>query len=150
MNYLDDLVENIYDKLEIKPGQIHMNTICAKLNLTLIKAPTRSRHTHMRNRDYIFIDDRKHEQEQLEEFSHELGHYFLHDGGSLRIKNVYYEYQERQANNFAERFLVPFFALRQIELPPNRADAVYFLETKFNIRRDLAKKTAFTLRENSI
>lgn len=140
MNYLDELVESVYEKLRIEPGEVYMHTICVKLNLILIKAPTRSRHAHMQGRNYVFIDDRRSYKEQLADFAHELGHYLLHDGGSLRIKNVYYEYQEKQANNFAERFLVPMSALLKLELPTNRIEAVYFIESKFNVSVELAKK----------
>lgn len=140
MTYLDDMIYRIYDQLEIKPGQIYMRMICAKLNIKLIVDKIDSRNAKINGQDYIFLNETTKEYERLYDFAHELGHFFLHTGNQFKSNTVYVDYQERQANNFADRFLVPLHEIDKLEMPADRAAATYLVETKFNVTTELAKK----------
>ncbi|MBC2166190.1 ImmA/IrrE family metallo-endopeptidase [Listeria booriae] len=140
MYNLDEMVARIYKELEIEAGKIYMHTICAKLNIILRVCEEESSHMVYRGTYYIIVDSRNSPQAQTFDFAHELAHFLLHDGNQRKSSRVYIEYQERQANNFAERFLVPMFLLRQLELPNDRADAAYLVEKTFKVDAELAKK----------
>ncbi|EAC9719910.1 ImmA/IrrE family metallo-endopeptidase [Listeria monocytogenes] len=140
MNYLDDMIYRIYKELEIEVGNVLPHTVCAKLGVVLKYSFENSFHSQYLGDYYIVLDSSKTQQEQLYDFAHELGHFMLHAGNQFKSKQVYIDYQEKQAHNFAERFLVPFHALATVDYTKSRMEILYFVTQKFNVSKKLAKK----------
>ncbi|EAD0633348.1 ImmA/IrrE family metallo-endopeptidase [Listeria monocytogenes] len=140
MNYLDDMIYRIYKELDIEAGRILPHHVCAKLNVILKYNFETSFHSYFDKTYYIVLDSTKTQQEQLYDFAHELGHFFLHAGNQFKSKQVYIDYQEKQANNFAERFLVPFHALDAVDYTKSRMEILYDVEQTFNVSKELAQK----------
>ncbi|MBC1744525.1 ImmA/IrrE family metallo-endopeptidase [Listeria seeligeri] len=140
MNYLDDMIYRIYEKLEIEAGNILPHNVCAKLNIILRYTDEASFHGYYEGTYYIILNESKTQQEQLYDFTHELGHFMLHAGNQFKSRQVYIDYQEKQADNFAERFLVPLHLLRKVDYEKTRAEVLYYVMQKFNVSKKLAKK----------
>ncbi|HAA4850096.1 TPA_asm: hypothetical protein GEU60_00390 [Listeria monocytogenes] len=140
MNYLDDMIYRIYKELEIEAGRILPHTICAKLNIILKRNIENSFHGYYEGVYYIVLNDTKTQQEQLYDFAHELGHFFLHEGNQFKSRQVYIDYQEKQADNFAQRFLIPLHALDVLDYTKSRMEILYDVEQTFNVSIELAQK----------
>lgn len=85
MNYLDDMIYRIYEKLEIEAGNVLPHNVCAKLNLILRYADEASFHGYYEGTYYIILNESKTQQEQLYDFAHELGHLCYTRGISLKV-----------------------------------------------------------------
>src|SRR5689334_14681066 len=67
----------------------------------------------------IFLNPDHSEEKQRELFFHELGHPLLHCGNQILMNNKSFrDLQESQANQFQLYAAIPFFMLKQLELPP--------------------------------
>ncbi|WP_239255370.1 ImmA/IrrE family metallo-endopeptidase [Listeria ilorinensis] len=141
--YIERLVNDLYANLALQPGNLDIADLCNQLEIDLDYWEKGSQVLNANSfieKTTIALNVGSSEKEQLFDFAHELGHYFLHPGNRRKSKKIYIDYVESQANQFAERFLVPFFALDQFELPPFKADAVLFVADYFNVSYHLAHK----------
>ncbi|GMR66896.1 ImmA/IrrE family metallo-endopeptidase [Bacillus sp. MN7755] len=135
---LEDYIQHLYQSLSIfVPEQIDMMEIAKKLNILLYFAPFGS-HAMQRNQiSNLVIDNRISQQEQWEDFGHETCHILFHSGNQLLMHQMFLDYQEAKAKNFAQQFCVPTFMLRKI--PPLQLKA-YIISEKFNVTTQFAEK----------
>jgi Zn-dependent peptidase ImmA (M78 family) len=89
----------------------------------------------------IFLNPDEPEEKQREVFFHELGHPLLHVGDQTKMKNhSLRDLQEAQANQFQLYAAIPFFMLKELELPSYEYQIVSMIQSVFKVPKSLAKK----------
>ncbi|EUJ64819.1 ImmA/IrrE family metallo-endopeptidase [Listeria fleischmannii] len=142
LTLLEEKVKGLYEELEIQtPRDLDMQEICSKLNIKFKLWDYGSEAGTINNKPYICIDKRLNFREQWGDFGHELGHIIKHCGNQKHLPATFVEYQEIQANHFAEHFLVPTFILNRINFPPFPCEEnIFYLMKLFPVDRTIAKK----------
>lgn len=135
--HLEDYIRDLYTSIGVtKPEQLDPRIIAPKLGFTVVYLSFDS----VSYDNIIYIDSRLPEEEQWQEFCHELGHVISHSGNQAKTHILFREYQEWKANNFAFQACVPTFMLNQIQLPINEERAIDKIQLLFNVDCDFAKK----------
>lgn len=134
---LEDSIKEFYQKLDINsPKQLNMREIARRLNIKLTFLNISSR-TY---KGEIIIDSRLSPEEQWLEFAHELCHVLLQYGNQIiTLNNLFIEYQEWKANNFALHFCVPTFMLRKYNIN-NTNEGIRIIKNKFYVTDEIAQK----------
>ncbi|MBT2696387.1 ImmA/IrrE family metallo-endopeptidase [Bacillus sp. ISL-40] len=89
----------------------------------------------------IFLDPDETEENQRKIFFHELGHPILHCGDQTKnMSKKFRELQEAQANRFQLYAAIPFFMLKELELPPFEYQIIKLIQMVFKVPESLAKK----------
>lgn len=134
--HLEDYIKSLYTSIGItKSEQLGIRSVGAKMRLKVIFAPLNSF-----TNEVICIDTRLSEQEQWQQFGHELCHVLWHCGNQFAIPLSFREYQEWKANNFAYHFCVPTFMLDEMKLDREYYKAIYQIQKAFNVDENFAKK----------
>ena len=136
-NHSEDYVNHMYQSININhPHQLDPEDIAARNGLSLVymKAPS------MRMGNIIVINEELSEEEQWQQFGHELCHALWHSGNQLRMPVPFRVYQEYKANNFAQYACIPSFMLRNMKLPKNEEIALSIIQREFKVNRTFAKK----------
>ncbi|MED4685712.1 protein of unknown function [Bacillus mycoides] len=135
---LEDYMQHLYQSLSIfVPEQMDMMKIAQKLNIWLYFVPIGSCAIKRNGLASIILDERKSQQEQFEDFGHEVAHLLFHAGNQLNMPKMFMDYQEAKAKNFELHFCIPTFMLRN--LPPSHLTAHFIAET-FNVSLQFAEK----------
>jgi Zn-dependent peptidase ImmA (M78 family) len=138
---IEDYVQKLYHHLSIHvPEQIDMIDIAAKLDVWLHFECIGSKAIERNGIYSIFIDNRISNQEQWQDFGHELCHALIHCGNQLQLPKDFISFQESKARNFALHFCIPTFMLEKLELPTMKKEAIEFIAMTFNVTTDFAKK----------
>ncbi|MCG5104671.1 ImmA/IrrE family metallo-endopeptidase [Oceanobacillus alkalisoli] len=134
---LEDSVKYLYKDLGIYcPHQLDMMEIADYLGIKVYFLDISSRVY----KKEIIIDSRLSPEQQWEDFGHELCHLLLQYGNQiLHLNNLFLEYQERKANNFALHFCVPTFILLKYEIV-NMNEGIHFITKTFNVTERFAQK----------
>ncbi|MGX2958010.1 ImmA/IrrE family metallo-endopeptidase [Peribacillus sp. JNUCC 23] len=134
---LEDWIKEFYYRLDIsRPYQLNLLEISARLGLIV-------NYERMTSRFYeqdIIIDERLSEQEQWQDFAHELCHILRHNGNQFTMSKLFLDLQENQANHFAYHFCIPTFMLLKMQIPDDRNQAIYFLANTFSVTLEFAEK----------
>jgi Zn-dependent peptidase ImmA (M78 family) len=89
----------------------------------------------------IFLNPDEPAEKQNEVFFHELGHPILHCGDqSKNMNKKFQELQEAQANQFQLYAAIPFFMLKDLELPKYEYQIIKLIQSVFKVPVSLAKK----------
>ncbi|EAZ84533.1 phage related protein [Bacillus sp. B14905] len=135
--HLEDYIKDLFTSINVMyPKQLDPMIIGHKLGFEVIYLPIDS----VSYDNIIYIDSRLSEQEQWQEFCHELGHVISHSGNQTKTPPLFREYQEWKANNFALQACVPTFMLNKIKLPINEEKAINKISLLFNVEYDFAQK----------
>ncbi|MGE7984886.1 ImmA/IrrE family metallo-endopeptidase [Lysinibacillus fusiformis] len=135
--HLEDYIRDLFTSIGVtKPNQLDPRIIGPKLGFTVIYLPIDS----VSYDNIIIIDSRLSEQEQWQEFCHELGHVISHSGNQTKTHPLFREYQEWKANNFALHASVPTFMLNKIKLPIDEERAIIKICLLFNVEYDFAER----------
>lgn len=135
--HLEDYIKDLFTSINVmNPKQLDPMIIGHKLGFEVIYLPIDS----VSYDNIIYIDSRLSEQEQWQEFCHELGHVISHSGNQTKTPPLFREYQEWKANNFALQACVPTFMLNKIKLPINEEKAINKISLLFNVEYDFAQK----------
>jgi Zn-dependent peptidase ImmA (M78 family) len=138
---LEEEIKKMYLTFGIRrPDQIELFSIAYKLDIWVHIADYESQSCERDGLLSIVLDIYKSEQEQWEDFGHELAHILWHGGNQLDLSDSFVEYQEIKANNFALQFCVPTFMLLESGLPPLWNEAVLFVMETFNVTEEFARK----------
>lgn len=136
-NHLEEYVMQLLNRIDIyHPHQLNVENIYPRLRLSIHYIP----HDAMFVAGNMFLDSRKSEAVQWQDFGHELCHALWHAGDQALIPLSMREYQEWKAENFAQNLCVPSFMLRNMELPAYERQAVWMIMEKFNVTREFAEK----------
>ncbi|MFD1416253.1 ImmA/IrrE family metallo-endopeptidase [Oceanobacillus jeddahense] len=153
MSYLkvEKFVEALYKRLNIQnPEELSISTIAEALKIEIIYSETIS----MRIDNFIVLPHPSN-QNIWQNFGHELGHYFFHEGDQRFMHSLFIDLQENQANHFAYHFCIPTFMLHQLQIenvydivqhfPVEFPFALHRLEMYRNKHITLYEKPAFYL-----
>ncbi|WP_370222090.1 ImmA/IrrE family metallo-endopeptidase [Cytobacillus sp.] len=89
----------------------------------------------------VFLKSDASEENQRETFFHEFGHTALHCGDQFNMPNKpFRELQEFQANQFQMYAAIPFFMLKDLELPKYEYQIVLMIQNTFKVSSKLARK----------
>ncbi|WP_134705133.1 ImmA/IrrE family metallo-endopeptidase [Ammoniphilus sp. YIM 78166] len=124
-----------------RPERINLETLCGFLGIKFKYTPASFSLTRTKNGETkIFVAKDTDYFEQRKQFAHEIGHTLRHGGVQLAATKEYEEYLDHQADNFAERLLVPTHLLAQLDFPDDMNAAVGIVAEIFDVDLDLAKK----------
>lgn len=141
---IEEYIMDFYGSLSIyTPSEIDIYHIASEMDIWIHYHNDESQVYKNNNGLYsIFLDQRLSSQEQWQDFGHELGHVIKHVGNQHKLRRMFRELQESQANNFMYHFCVPTFMLLNYNLTnyTNVNDGVDFVSETFNVTKDFAKK----------
>ncbi|MBT2722274.1 ImmA/IrrE family metallo-endopeptidase [Bacillus sp. ISL-46] len=145
MNYvltpLEEEIKKMYLSFGIRrPDQIELFSIANHLDVWVHIADYESQACERDGLLSIVLDIYKSEQEQWEDFGHELAHILWHGGNQLDMSDSFAEFQEVKANNFALQFCVPTFMLLESGLPSTWNEAILYVMETFNVTEHFARK----------
>ncbi len=137
MNNTELFIKQLYESLKItEPYQLTIENIANKIDLSIHYWEFTTRLTKYSNEHHIFINEQISNQEQWQEFGHEMCHYAWHDGSQQFIRESFATYQEQKANYFAYHFCVPSFMLERLKVNNVRDMMDMFnINFEFAIRR---------------
>lgn len=124
------------------PDQIDLHALCATYGIEVRKIRGRSRahaHPSQPNRFVIAVDERLDPASRRVKIAHELGHLLLHEGVQPTSSEWMIDWQESQANHFAEHLLLPFFMVAPLVIDCSRYDAPALLAHRFVVPMALAR-----------
>lgn len=132
---LEDLVKELYHKIDVKDPDYVIEDIASKLgvNLSYFKLPFTIPGT-------ININPTHSKKEQKEVFAHELYHNLYHVGIQLDMPEQFRLMQEYKAFNFAMHFCIPTFMLKHLDFPKYRCHAVSMIADTFGTTDTFADK----------
>ncbi len=143
MTTLEKNIHDLYIFLSIdSPDDIEMYYIAENLDIWIHYWNRGSKMQCVNGLYSIVLDERKANREQWQDFGHELGHVIKHVGSQHKLRQMFRELQENQANNFMYHFCVPTFMLLKYNLTNyiNVNDGVDFVADTFNVTKEFAKK----------
>jgi Zn-dependent peptidase ImmA (M78 family) len=136
---LEDWIKDFYSHLGIyHPHQLDLLEIAARMGLYI-------HFQRFGSRIYdgeIILDERLTDQEQWQEFAHELCHLYRQYGNQLAMNKQFLTLQEAQAENFALHFCIPTFMIRRYEIA-NFLDVeagVPFIAKEFGVTEKFARE----------
>lgn len=136
-NNLEEYILQLLNRISIfHPHQLNIENIYPRLGLSLHLIPYDSMYVA----GNVFLDSRKSENQQWQDFGHELCHALWHAGDQALIPLSMREYQEWKAENFAQHLCIPSFMLNNINLPAYERDAIWLIQETFSVEHDFAKK----------
>lgn len=137
-SHTEDFVKEFYIKMGIfEPQQLDFRTVAKKLGITVFWWSRPSQALFLDDFAYVFLDERLSEQQQWQDFCHELCHVLLHVGDQDRMSESFRQYQEFKANHFMYHACVPTFMLKKINHKNLTAE---YISTVFNVDKDFAQK----------
>ncbi|MFE1630927.1 ImmA/IrrE family metallo-endopeptidase [Brevibacillus reuszeri] len=126
-----------------EPEQIDLHRLCETYGIEIIEINGRSRahgHPTLKNRYIIAVDERLEPAYQRVKIAHELGHLLLHEGVQPQSTTWMIDWQESQANHFAEHLLLPFFMISPLLADCSRFDAPALLAQRFRVPLSMASR----------
>lgn len=140
---LEKKIEKIYiDNGIFNLNDLEVSKVASALNIGIeytLSGP--SRVIWDEDATVIFLNGKDSAVKQREIFFHELAHPILHCGDQTYMHaKEFREYQEQQANQFQLYAAIPFFMLKELELPKYEKQAIYFIAAAFKVSIKLAKK----------
>lgn len=136
-NNVEQYVMQLLNRIDIyHPHQLNAEEITSRLGLTVA-------YLHFKSAcidGHIFLDSRKDDAEQWEDFGHELCHALWHAGDQAVLPISMTEYQEWRADSFALNLCIPSFMLDQLQLPDYERQAVWILMEKFDVSKAFAER----------
>ncbi|QRG68701.1 ImmA/IrrE family metallo-endopeptidase [Brevibacillus choshinensis] len=125
-----------------QPEQIDLHRLCTQFDIDILEIAGRSRtHAHPKapERYIIAVDERLEPVERRVKIAHELGHLLLHVGIQPHSNEWMIDWQESQANHFAEHLLLPLFMVSPLLAECDRYHAPAYLAQRFQVPLSLAR-----------
>lgn len=139
--HTEDYIKTFYFKMGIsKPQELKFQTIAEQLGINVFYWSDTSQALFMGNKGFIFLNEQLSQQQQWQDFCHELAHVLLHSGHQGRMSPLFREYQENKANNFMYHACIPSFMLDELEQSDTSALTVQHVQQLFNVEYDFAVK----------
>ncbi|UDK97179.1 ImmA/IrrE family metallo-endopeptidase [Lysinibacillus sphaericus] len=143
MNYshLEDFIKEFYFKMNIiTPPLLDFREIAKNLGIKVFYWSETSQALYANDLPYIFLDESLTQQQQWQDFCHELAHVLLHTGDQFFMYPLFREYQEYKANNFMYHACMPTFMLDELQLYDYLPQTVLKLQELFNVEYEFAMK----------
>lgn len=117
--HLEYFIEQLYLNNQILiPEDISADFIAHKLDISIkfLNSESLSHETKTGKR-IIFLNDHKSSFEQRDDFLHELCHLLRHAGNQATLPSPFVQYQEEDAELFVLYASLPFFMIKELNLP---------------------------------
>lgn len=139
---LEREITDAYLQFNIKnPHHLKENQIAEKFDIKLIYADVPSHSFEKGSFRCIVIDNKLPPEKQREDFFHELGHLKRgHGGDQTRMSDLFRSLQEGQADHFLMYAAMPYFMIKEIQMPEYERDVARILSHEFGVTLELAKK----------
>lgn len=136
-NNMEEYIQKLLNSIGIyHPHQLNLEDVSARLGLAIYYIP----HDSMAIGGKLFLNNRKSDHGQWQDFGHELAHALWHAGDQAIIPLSMREYQEWKAENFAQHLCIPTFMLDKMKLPNYEKEAVWIIMETFGVERCFAEK----------
>lgn len=136
-NNLEEYILLLLNRLDIlHPHQLNIDSISQRLGMNTHYIPYESMYID----GTFFLDSRKDDSDQWQDFGHELCHALWHAGDQALIPFSMLEYQEWKAENFAQHLCIPSFMLNDMKLPDYEREAVWMIMEAFKVDKEFAEK----------
>lgn len=125
-----------------QPEQLDLHRICSTYGIEIQEIAGRSRaHAHPSIPGWyvIAVDSSLDPAEKRVKIAHELGHLLLHVGVQPQSTGWMIDWQESQANHFAEHLLLPYFMIGPLLTDCDRYRAPVYLAQRFQVPLPLAR-----------
>ena len=139
--HTEDFIKILYTRMNIlKPQHLDFRMIGIQLDIHVFYWPDKSQALFLKDQAYIFLNEELTDQQQWQDFCHELAHVLLHNGHQGRMSPLFREYQENKANNFMYHACIPSFMLDELEQSDADALTIQYVQQLFNVEYDFALK----------
>jgi len=130
-------VKNFFESLLItSPQQLNMQHITEKLGIKIVYWDFSSAIAERNGKCNLFINQKLNQQQQWQDFGHEMKHFCFDRGNQNDLFNSFIYYQEVKADYFAYHFCIPTFMLEQLkEVTIHEVVRVFNVEFEFAARR---------------
>lgn len=146
-NHLEEYIRRLLQGIDIyHPHQLNIENVSTRLGLSVHYLGIDS----MFLAGHIFLDSRKAEKSQWQDFGHELCHARWHEGDQALIGVMMREYQEWKADNFALHLCIPTFMLQNLNLPSDERRTVWMIQETFGVEKEFAEKRLMHYLKNYI
>ncbi len=139
--HIEDYVLSFYLKMNVrKPQHLCFQKVTEELGIKVFYWPEASQALFTGDKGFILLDENSTEQQQWQDFCHELAHVLLHVGNQSKMTESFRRYQEEKANNFMYHAAVPTFMLDELKIVDISAATIYKVQLLFNVEYGFAKK----------
>lgn len=140
-SHLEDYIKDFYTKIGIvNPNLLDYREIAINIGIKVFYWSDSSQALFANEKPFIFLDETLSQQQQWQEFCHELAHVLLHTGDQFNMYPLFREYQERKANNFMYHACMPTFMLKDLQLYDYMPQTVMKLQELFNVEYEFSLK----------
>jgi Zn-dependent peptidase ImmA (M78 family) len=135
-------VEMLYRERNIlAPPDLEISKVAKLFNVYVDYSKGPQRAIWDEDTSVIFINPNQAEEKQREVFFHELCHPLMHYGDQTKMHcKSFRDLQEFQANQFQLYAAVPFYMLKELDLPVYEYQIINTIRVTFKIPLSLAKK----------
>ncbi|WP_369436131.1 ImmA/IrrE family metallo-endopeptidase [Lysinibacillus fusiformis] len=140
-SHLEDYIKDFYTRIGITtPPLLDFRKIAEKLGIKVFYWPDTSQALFAENKPFILLNESCNQQQQWQEFCHELAHVLLHTGDQFYMSPLFREYQEHKANNFMYHACMPTFMLDELGLNDCTPSTIMQLQKVFSVEYEFAQK----------
>lgn len=140
-SYLEDFIKDFFSQMGIhSPSLLDFRVIAKNLGIKVFYWLDSSQALFAKEKPFIFLNETLNQQQQWQEFCHELAHVLLHIGDQFYMSPLFREYQEHKANNFMYHACMPTFMLDELQLDDSTPQTVMKLQELFNVEYEFALK----------
>lgn len=134
MNRTELFITRFYESINVGgPEQLSIESLSERMNLCVNYWEFTSEIINYKGVYKVFINEKLNEQQQWQDFGHEIGHFFWHGGNRNCMTHHFVRFQEIKSDYFAYHFCVPTFMLLNLE-----EVTVYAVMNLFNVEFDFA------------
>lgn len=140
-SHLEEYIKEFYTQMGIiTPSLLDYREISVNIGIKVFYWPDSSQALFANEKPFIFLDETLSQQQQWQEFCHELAHVLLHTGDQFYMSPLFREYQEFKANNFMYHACMPTFMLKDLQLYDYMPQTVMKLQELFNVEYEFSLK----------
>lgn len=138
---LESWIEQLYMTNGINhPHQLTIDEIAPRLNIWVYYTDMASQHIDRKGLYTININRNTSPDEQWSDFLHELCHVLRHSGNQVTMPKLLLQWQEADCANFELYAALPFFMIKQMELPHIDREIIDLWTWEFRVTPELARK----------
>lgn len=139
--HIEDYVLTFYLKMGIrKPHDLDFQKVAEELGIKVFYWSEASQALFTGDNGFILLEEYSTEQQQWQDFCHELAHVLLHVGNQSKMNESFRQYQEAKANNFMYHAAVPTFMLDELNIMDLLPGTIYRVQKLFNVEAIFAEK----------
>lgn len=152
--HLEDFIKKLYTYLGVtSPPMPTIQDIAAQLGIDVYYWSKTSQALFYKEKAFIFLQEHQTDEQQWQDFCHELCHVLLHAGNQTNMPTLFRQYQEYRANNFMYHACVPTYLLERTELYGTTRSDISRVQQLFNVEYQFAEKRLrqyFANKQNSL